>query len=428
MATRTWIAATLAAVLVFGGALTSPAQGLGLFSRARAEGWTQDQLSILASLRLNRLPPSPPDPSNAHEASPAAAALGRRLFFDVRLSRNESVSCASCHDPARHFQDGRPLGQGIATGTRRAMPIVGTGHSPWLFWDGRKDSLWSQALGPLEDAAEHGGNRLRYARLMQEHYRSEYVAVFEHMPDFSRLPMDASPLGTPAERAAWSALDASSREAVSRVFANMGKAIAAYEKSLQHGESRLDRYIGGLLQEPGGSVESLDAQEVRGLRLFVGKAQCIGCHNGPLLSDQHFHNTGVPARDPASPDRGRASALVKVAQDEFNCLGSYSDARPEQCGELRFMAQADARMEGAFKTPGLRNVALRPPYMHAGQFATLEDVVQHYVKAPAAAVGLSELHRPGDPPASHGGDHRGPIQLTPSEQQDLVALLKALSE
>jgi cytochrome c peroxidase len=262
---------------------------------------------------------------------------------------------------------------------------------------------------------------------MQERYRSDYLAVFGPMPDFSRLPMDASPVGTPAERAAWSALDPSSREAVSRVFANMGKAIAAYEKSLQHRESRLDRYIGGLLQEPGGSTASLDAREVRGLRLFIGKAQCIDCHNGPLLSDQHFHNTGVPSRDPASPDRGRAAALEKVQQDEFNCLGAYSDARPERCGELRFMAPADARMEGAFKTPGLRNVALRPPYMHAGQFATLEEVVQHYVKAPAAAVGHSELSRPGDPPAAQGAGHRTPIRLTPSEQQDLVALLEALS-
>jgi len=428
MLNRTWIAASLGAVLLLAGALTSPAHGRGPFSRARAEGWTQEQLTTLASLRLNQLPPFPRDPSNAHEASPAAVALGQRLFFDARLSRNQSVSCASCHDPARHFQDGKPVGQGIATGTRRAMPIVGAGHSPWLFWDGRKDSLWSQALGPLEDAAEHGGNRLRYAHLMQEHHRNEYLAVFKHMPDFSRLPMDASPVGTPAERAAWSALDPSSREAVSLVFANMGKAIAAYEKSLPHGESRLDRYVGGLLQEPGGSTEALDAREVRGLRLFIGKAQCIGCHNGPLLSDQHFHNTGVPARDPANPDRGRAAALAKVRQDEFNCLGVHSDARPEQCSELRFMALEDARMEGAFKTPGLRNVALRPPYMHAGQFATLEEVVQHYVKAPTAAVGHSELRRAGDTPAAHGADHRTPIQLTPSEQQDLVALLKALSD
>ncbi|MED5621467.1 cytochrome-c peroxidase [Ideonella sp. BN130291] len=427
MLSRACVAVSLLAALLFTLALAGQAQGAGLFSRAAGDGWTQDQLATLSSLRLSQLPPAAPDPSNAHESSPAAAALGQRLFFDVRLSRNGAVSCASCHDPARQFQDGRPLSHGLATGTRRAMPIMGAGHSPWLFWDGRKDSLWSQALGPLEDAAEHGGNRLRYAQLMQMHYRSDYLAAFKDMPDLSRLPMDASPLGTPAERAAWAALDAASQQAVSRVFANMGKAIAAYEKRLQHGESRLDRYIAGVLGQPGGAPQALDAHEIRGLRLFIGKAQCIGCHNGPLLSDQHFHNTGVPPRDAARPDRGRAAALAKLLSDEFNCLGAFSDARPDQCGELRFVATQDAHMEGAFKTPGLRNVALRPPYMHAGQIATLEEVVQHYVSAPRAAVGHSELRRAGEPAPAHGADQRTPIQLTPSEQQDLVALLKALS-
>ena len=132
----------------------------------------------------------------------------------------------------------------------------------------------------------------------------------------------------------------------------------------------------------------------RGLRLFIGKAQCVSCHNGPLFSDQQFHNTGVPPRDAARPDRGRAAATAKVRSDEFNCLGPFSDARPEQCQELRFMVSDDPALEGAFKTPGLRGVAGRPPYMHAGQFATLEQVVRHYVAAPHAAVGHSELtHR-----------------------------------
>ena len=86
------------------------------------------------------------------------------------------MSCASCHAPDRQFQDGLPVAQGVGTGTRRAMPIAGTAHNAWMFWDGRKDSLWSQALGPLEDAVEHGGNRTRYAGLIQTHYRAEYEA------------------------------------------------------------------------------------------------------------------------------------------------------------------------------------------------------------------------------------------------------------
>jgi cytochrome c peroxidase len=389
--------------------------------------WSAAELGVLASLQLNQLPPDPKDPSNAVEMSPAAVEFGEHLFNDARFSRNGAVSCATCHDPKKQFQDGLPVGRGVGIGSRRAMPIVGAGHSPWLFWDGRKDSLWSQALGPLEDSVEHGGNRTRYAQLIGEHYRSEYEAVFGTMPDLGRLPGDAAPNGTETERAAWQAMEEHKRENVSRVFANMGKAIAAYEKSLHHEASRLDRYVEGVVTGNPAGVEALNPDEVKGLRLFIGKAQCVTCHNGPLLSDQHFHNTGVPARDSGKPDRGRAAATAKVANDEFNCLGRFSDAKPQQCQELRFMVSDDPSLEGAFKTPSLRDVALRPPYMHAGQFATLEEVVRHYVKAPHAAVGHSELtHLHADSPQP-GHAERPPIVLSETEIKDLVSFLGALS-
>ena len=384
--------------------------------------WNAADIGVLASLRLSQLPPAPPDPSNAVERSPAAVELGRRLFNDARFSRNQAVSCATCHDPKKQFQDGLPLGRGVGVGSRRAMPIVGSGHSPWLFWDGRKDSLWSQALGPLEDAVEHGGNRAQYAHLMQTHYRSDYEAIFRPMPDLSPVPEDAGPTGTPAERAAWAALDSKAQDDVSRVFANMGKAIAAYEKTLAHGESRFDRYVEGLVGGDQSAQQGLTTQEVNGLRMFIGKGQCVGCHNGPLFTDQHFHNTAVPPRDPASPDHGRAAAITKLQKDEFNCLGPFSDAKPAQCQELRFMVTGDPALEGAFKTPSLRDVALRPPYMHAGQFASLEEVIAHYIKAPSAVLGHTEL--------SHGGaghSEREPIRLSEQEIQDLASFLATLS-
>jgi cytochrome c peroxidase len=430
MSLRTWTTLALSASLLVVGLLAADnARGVTLAGAPNTDGWTSDELALLASMRLSQLPPAPKDASNAVEESAAAIALGQRLFFDTRLSRNQAVACASCHDPAQQFQDGRALGQGVGTGTRRAMPIVGAGYSPWLFWDGRKDSLWSQALGPLEDSVEHGGTRLHYAHVMASHYSPAYGEVFGRLPDLKGLPQDAAPHGTSAEQAAWQALDEATRQEVSRVFANMGKAIAAYEKGLRHPMSHLDRYIddtlGGHAAEPG----VFDAQEVRGLRLFIGKGQCIGCHNGPLLTDQHFHNTGVPQRDLAQPDRGRAAALATVAQDEFNCLGRFSDAKPEQCGELRFMVTDGKGLEGAFKTPGLRGVASRPPYMHAGQFSSLEDVVRHYVQAPHAAVGHSELSHAHDKAAPSRPDHeeRKPIELSDAEQRDVVAFLRTLS-
>lgn len=385
-------------------------------------GWSREERGILATLSLRALGPVPRDPSNAFERNPAAIALGERLFNDPRFSRNQQVSCASCHDQNKQFQDGLPVSKGVGTGSRRAMPIVGVGYSPWLFWDGRKDSAWSQALGPLEDAVEHGGNRGRYAHLMNAHYRAEYEAIFQPMPDLSMLPLDAGPNGTQAEQTAWKGMDARRRQDVSRVFANMGKAIAAYEKALAYGESRFDRYVQAVLQRETASPPLLTAEEQNGLRIFIGKGQCVTCHNGPLFSDQQFHNTGVPQRDVANPDRGRIAAIAKVKADEFNCLGTFSDAKPEQCQELRFIVREVPLLEGAFKTPSLRGVALRPPYMHAGQLNTLTEVLAHYVKAPKAQVGHTELAH-GEP----GHTERKPIQLSAPEVQDIIAFLGTLS-
>jgi cytochrome c peroxidase len=384
----------------------------GNFSEKNVDGWSSNEIAVLSTLRLSELAPSPQDPSNAYETLPSAANLGQRIFFDRRFSGNGTVSCASCHQPEKQFQDGRPLGLGMGTGTRRTMPVVGTGHSPFLFWDGRKDSLWSQALGPLEDPAEHGGNRLAYAHLLAAHYRAEYQATFGAMPELGHLPKNASPLGTPEQKAAWSGLSKETQQEVSKIFANMGKALAAYQKTLRHAESRLDRYINSVVGQDAQAFRQLSAPEKNGLRIFIGKGQCITCHNGPLLTDQHFHNTGIASRNPAQPDPGRRVGIAKVRDDEFNCLGDFSDARPEQCEELNFLSRDDHAMTSAFKTPSLRNVALRAPYMHAGQITSLADVVRHYASAPQATEGHSEIK---------------PFKLSDSEVQDVVAFLGTLS-
>ena len=300
-------------------------------------------------MRWKEAGPRPADPSNSHEQRTDAAALGRALFNDTRLSRNGQVACASCHSADKQFQDGRQFGQGIATGKRRTMPVMGAAHAPFLFWDGRKDSAWSQALGPMEDPAEHGGNRVRFVKLVQARYKEQYQAVFGPMPALGKLPDDASPGGTEAERAAWAAMPESSRDAVNRVFANMGKAIAAFERNISYGESRFDKYAEATVSGDGRGQEVLSQQEVRGLRLFLTKGQCVTCHNGPMLTDHAFHNTGVPPIDRAHPDRGRAEGLKKLLQDEFNCLGRYSDAKPEQCGELQFLAAERPEPAGGFQ-------------------------------------------------------------------------------
>ena len=412
--------ATLAAALPLA-ALVASADGCAADATLR-DRWPAEQLQTLAAMHLERAGARPADPSNAVEGSEAAAALGQALFHDRRLSRDGRVACASCHDPAAQFEDGRALGQGQATGQRRTMPVTGALQAPFLFWDGRKDSLWSQALGPLEDAAEHGSNRLRLVRQLREHHEPAYRRVFGALPDLAGLPADAGPLGSPAEQAAWAALPAPTRDEVNRAFANLGKAIAAYESRVRVGASRFDRYVEATLARDGRAQEVLSPQEVRGLRLFLGAGQCATCHQGPLFSDQAFHNTGVPPRDPARPDAGRAEGVRRLQADEFNCLGRYSDAPAGGCGELQFVAAGDPAQQGAFRTPGLRNVAARPPYIHAGQFATLEAVLRHYASAPPAATGRSELPRPGERTAQ-----RRPIELGEQDQRDLVAFLATLT-
>lgn len=389
---------------------------------AERDGWTSAEVRTLATMRIDALAPLPADPSNAVDQSPAAAALGKRLFNDTRFSRNGSVSCASCHSADKQFQDGLPVGKGVGTGSRRSMPIVGAVQGPWLFWDGRKDSAWSQALGPLEDSVEHASNRTRIARQLAANYAREYETIFGQLPDLSGLPQDATPNGDAREKRAWESLPSARRADVNRVFANMGKAIAAFEKTLHHGESRFDEYVKVLASRESRGPNVLTPAEVSGLRIFMGKGQCVTCHNGPLFTDQAFHNTGVPQRDSAKPDRGRAAALAKVKQDEFNCLGPFSDAKPEACAELTFLSTSSKELEGAFKTPSLRSVTLRPPYMHAGQFASIEAVIRHYVKAPAATVGHTELAH-GQP--GHGQRKR--IQLSEQEIQELAAFLGTLS-
>jgi cytochrome c peroxidase len=349
--------------------------------------WSEEDVAQLSSMSLRELGPASADPTNRVADDPRAVELGRRLFFDTRLSANGQVSCATCHIPEREFQDGIPLGKGVGVANRRTMPIAGMAHSPFLFWDGRKDSMWAQALGPLESPVEHGGSREQYAQVMAAHYRPDYEAIFGAIPSLS------------------------TRDEATSVFVNMGKAIAAYERTIDHAPSRFDRYV-DTLQDTGRAPQGvLSADEVAGLRLFIGKASCVNCHNGPLLTNNEFHNTGVPARPGLPADKGRLAGADAVLHDEFNCRSRWSDSR-SKCAELEFLVTGDHVLERAFKVPSLRNVAERAPYMHAGQLSTLTEVVDHYNRAPKAPAGHSELE---------------PLRLSAQERRQIEAFLRSLS-
>ena len=403
------------------GELLSVCDAPSAYASSDRGGWSASERATILSMRLKETGDRPADPSNAVERLPEAARLGQSLFLDTGLSSNGKVSCATCHQSGKQFQDDRPRGQGVGVGRRRTMPVMGASHSPFLFWDGRKDSLWSQALGPLEDNLEHGSNRVAIVQRVSAHYLKTYEQLFGQMPELGTLPAAASPNGSNDERASWAGLTEIQRDRVNRVFANVGKAIAAFERNVSYGESRFDQFADALA-ERSDQPSILNPAERHGLKLFLNQGQCSTCHNGPLLTDFAFHNTGVPSVDPKAPDRGRADGVQKLQNDEFNCLGRYSDARAEQCTELQFLVADAADQLGAFRTPSLRNVAMRAPYMHAGQFSTLDQAIAHYAKSPVAALGHSELARVGK--TRHD---RQIIRLSSADIQDIKAFLETLT-
>ena len=189
-----------------------------LLPQAPPAPWSEPEVEILESLWIANLQPLRSDPTNAVADSLAAARFGQRLFFDRRLSANGAISCATCHQPERRFTDGLPKGQAIGASKRNTPSIVGVAYSPWLYWDGRRDSLWSQALSPLEDSNEHGSNRSHIVRLIaaDPSYSEMYALLFGDLPE---------------------------SDSVDRAFANIGKSIAAYERLLMPGPAKFDRYV-----------------------------------------------------------------------------------------------------------------------------------------------------------------------------------------
>jgi cytochrome c peroxidase len=348
-------------------AIVAVAAGAWHFRPLSPAPWTDAEIEILRSLWLGSLPPLPPDPTNAVADDPRAADLGQQLFFDTRMSANGAVSCASCHQPERRFTDGLPKGQGVASSKRNTRSIVGVAYSPWLYWDGRKDSLWSQALAPLEDPNEHGSDRVKVVELVTQNpeYREDYESLF-------------------------GAFDPAEVDAIDAAFANVGKTIAAFERLLMPSPSRFDDYISALLDgNESEQAAALTTDEILGLQLFIGEAGCTQCHNGPLLTNNEFHNTGVISFPGEVPDKGRVAGVREVLLDPFNCAGDFSDDAEVVCTELEY-ARTGPELIGAFRTPSLRNLENTDPYMHKGQFNTLAETLRHYNEAPLAMIGHNE--------------------------------------
>lgn len=418
--------------------------------------FTEAERIVLASLRYDASPFAS-DASNSVADEPAARAFGQRLFFDTRLSgrliepdndgnastlgkRGEvgRVSCAGCHLPGSRFVDTRSPHQQISLAaqwtTRRTPTLLEVGAMPLYNWDGRRDSLWAQAIGVMESEREFNSGRLFVAEQIFRLHRVEFEAVFGALPpldDATRFPQLAPEdagctlvpsatgasfvcRGRPGDGADYDHLGAVEQDLVTRVVVDAAKAIAAYVRQLRCGESRFDRWLDG-------DETALTPEEQRGLAIFVraDKGNCVSCHSGPQLSDGKFHNVGLSPAIVAvafvdQDDRGQAGAIEALLADALNTRGPYSD------GDRGVLPSADAsvplpqpQMEGAFRTPPLRCIAEQPSFLHTGQLRTLEQVITFF-------------HRGGDRTGYPGMNELRPLLLDADERADLAAFLRAL--
>ena len=382
--------------------------------------WTQSELRVIESLSITRLPRLPASPSNRYADNKLAQALGKQLFFDTRFSGNKKLSCASCHQPDKFFTDGLPRAVGVNATGRNTTSVVGSGWQRWFYWDGRKDSLWSQALIPFEAPDEMGSSRVAVIQKVMgdKGYSQQYRQIFGRFPAVlhkAELPEDAGPLGNPTFQDHWHRLPKQIKQAVNSVYVNLGKSLAAYQRTLVYKPTKFDRYVEQLKTGNKTDKPILDNEEVSGLRLFINdeRSQCLQCHNTALLSNRGFHNVGSGNFSGERLDFGRVFGLQAVLLDEFNCRGSYSDARPDQCSALKFLNKsAHIPLQGAFKTPPLRNVSQTAPCFHDGRFGTLKEVIEFY----------------NNPPVSNGEHELLPMDLNESEIDQLVRFLETLAD
>jgi cytochrome c peroxidase len=306
-------------------------------------------------------------------------SLGRSLFFDVRLSGDHSVSCASCHQPGRLFTDGRARAEGIRhhVGTRNTPSLVNAAFNTTQFWDGRRDTLEAQALDPLTNSHEHG---LPNQAVALSYLRNDPVYAKKFLAAFGVAP---------------SAIE----------MTQVAQALASFERTLTAGDSPFDRYYFN------GENDAISGAAKRGLALFQGTGQCVTCHkierDHALFSDNTFHSLRIGLD---RIDSRLAFLATKLAEQTAAKAGAQPAViEDSEIAELgRFVVTLQPIDIGRFRTPSLRNLTLTGPYMHDGSIATLENAVEYELYYRSAERGY-------------------PVVLTSLEKHDLVEFLRALT-
>ena len=350
-------------------------------------------------------PPLTRDTSNRLSGDPAAARFGRLLFFDARLSLGWKQSCASCHMPAHAWTDGRATAAGHDETRRNTQSVLNARFNRWFGWGGASDSLWSASLRPLMDAREMGAAERDVVALVRG--RAELSKAYR--AGTGRPPPDDD----------------------EELMADLGKALAAFQETLITQRTPFDDFRDAIARNDAKAAARYPVAAQRGLKLFVGKAQCNLCHFGPAFSNGEFDKVGIPVRNADGYyDWGRYDGIKALLASRYNRLSRHSDNAAGATSTRHVALGAEAY--GAFKVPGLRNVALTAPYMHNGSLATLHDVVRHYSELTPEKLHIAASHphaEPGEPlPPRPGESPLRTLSLTAQEKDDLVAFLHTLSE
>jgi cytochrome c peroxidase len=371
---RVLVGVLMPAALGLGAGVASPAsRTAGLLD------WQPAERERIAA--LGPWPPAlAPDPSNRVSGRPAAILFGEALFHSTRLSRVAGLRCASCHEPWRQFTDGRRTGLGAEPGDRNTPTLLNIAQQHWFGWDGANDSLWAQSIRPLLDEREMRADPAFLAARLREDQR--LCAMYREA--FGREP--------PADD--------------TTAMVDLAKALAAYQETLVSGRTPFDAFRDAMARGDEQSAARFPLAAQRGLRLFIGRAQCGTCHAGAVFSDGRFHASSIRStRRDGGPDDGRTSGLKLLRASAYSLAGRFND------GSVR-SAEPEGG-DGAFRTPPLRELASTAPYMHDGSVANLCDAVLPHATADAPPSGLQGL-----PPV---------LPLSLAERRDLVAFLLSLS-
>ena len=331
-----------------------------------------------------------PDPSNRVSGNADAIAFGKLLFESTAISKGRDRACSACHREAEAFGDGLPRGIGIAKVDRNTPPLFNLLLNRWFAWDGKSDSLWAQSIPPILDPRE--------LALTPGELRDRIAGTPELAAPYRKI------FGTePAKRAP------------EAMLADIGKALAAFQETIVSGKSDFDRFRDALEAGDRSRIAAYPDEAKRGLRLFVGRGQCVLCHFGPNFTSGEFHDIGLPHMpEPGRVDPGRYGGIKSLRENPFNLMGRYNDDQGRTTAGFTRHVHLIQRNWGEFRIPSLRNVALTAPYMHDGGKATLEDVVRHYNE-----IDESRLHQDGEKLLK-------PLHLSDAEIADLVAFLKTL--